>query len=292
MASKKIQDARAARERKQKIVLVVGGLLFLGLAVIQGPKLMKQLKGTDAKPVAAATAAAATPGAASATGSATATPTASGPTSVGAVPGSGTVTYVKAPKNAKTELAGVLIVPEQPVRAGTGQLQALSRFQAKDPFSQQVDDKPALPTPAEVAGLPLNPVKSAKTTTARAAALGAAAGVANAPGSSSGAGAAPAAPPAAPTMAMLKVNGKLMKVDLKARFPKSDKAFVLRSLKLSPGRATIAVADGSFAGNQPTLTLRAGHGVTLVNTATGVRYVVRLLFVGSNPDSFAAFTAR
>ena len=285
MASKKIQDARAARERKQKIVLVVGGLLFLGLAVIQGPKLMKQLKGSEAKPVAAASAAAATPGAAPATGSATATP--SGPTSVGAVPGSETVTYLKAPQKSKTELAGVLIVPEQPVRAGTGQLQALSRFDAKDPFSQQVDDKPDLPTPAEVAGMPLNPVKTAKKTAAVAA------GVANAPGSGSAAvpGAAPA-PVAAPTMAMLKVNGKLMKVELKARFPKSENAFVLRSLKLSPGRATIAVADGSFAGHRPTLTLSAGHAVTLVNTATGVRYVVRLLFVGSNPDSFAAFTAR
>jgi hypothetical protein len=287
MASKKIQDARAARERKQKIVLIVGGLLFLGLAVIQGPKLMKQLKGTEAKPVAAAPAAAATPGANPATGSAAATP--SGPTSVGAVPGSETVTYLKAPQKSKTELAGVLIVPEQPVRAGTGQLQALNRFDAKDPFSQQVDDKPDLPTPAEVAGMPLNPVKTAKKT-----AVGAAAGVANAPGSGSAAvpGAAPAAPPAAPTMAMLKVNGKLMKVDLKARFPKSEKAFVLRSLKLSPGRATIAVADGSFAGHRPTLTLSAGHAVTLVNTATGVRYVVKLLFVGSDPDSFAAFTAR
>ena len=289
MASKKVQDARAARERKQKIFLIVGGVMLLGLAVIQGPKLMKQIKGTPAKPAPAATAAAATPGtAAPATAGATATP--AGPTSVG-VPGE-TVTYVQAPKSAKTELAGVVIVPEQPVRAGSGQLQSLNRFDAKDPFSQQVDDKVDLPTPAEVGGFPLNPVKAAKK-----AAVGAAAGVANAPGSGSGSGAtaAPGAAPtpaAAPTMAMLKVNGKLMKVDLKARFPKSEKAFVLRSLKLSPGRATIAVADGSFSGHHPTLTLRAGHGVTLVNTATGVRYVVKLLFVGSDPDSFAAFTAR
>jgi len=287
MASKKVQDARAARERKQKIVLVVGGLLLVGLAVIQGPKLMKQMKGPQAKPAVAAPAAAATTGTAPANGSATSTP--SGPTSVGAVPGE-TVTHVPAPKSAKTELAGVVIVPEQPVRAGTGQLQSLSRFDVKDPFSQQVDDKPTLPTPAEVAGMPLNPVKTAKKT------AGAAAGVANAPGAAgSGSPAVPgaaAAPAAAPTMAMLRVNGKLMKVDLKARFPKSDKAFVLRSLKLSPGRATIAVADGSFAGHRPTLTLSAGHGVTLVNTATGVRYVVKLLFVGSDPDSFAAFTAR
>ena len=289
MASKKVQDARAARERKQKIILIVGGVLLLGLAVIQGPKLMKQLKGTPATTAATAAAATATPGTAPASGSAAST--ASGPTSVGAVPGQtvGAV-YVKAPKTSKTELAGVLIVPEQPVLAGTGQLQTLSRFDAKDPFSQQVDDKPDLPTPAEVAGMPLNPVKTAKK-------VAVAAGVANASGSGSGTTAAPGAtaaptPAAAPTMAMFKVNGKLMKIDLKARFPKSDKAFVLRSLKLSPGRATIAVADGSFAGNHPTLTLQAGHGVTLVNTATGVRYVVKLLFVGSDPDSFAAFTAR
>ena len=283
--AKKKQDARAARERKQKIILVVGGVLLLGLAVIQGPKLMKQLKGPATAPVAAASpsAGAAAPGATTETPAA-GTP-AAGPTSVGAP----AATTVRAPKSATAELAGVVIVPEQPVRAGDGQLQSFGRFETKDPFSQQVSTEPKLPTPAEVAGIPLNPVKPA-----RSGASGAS-GVANAPGTA-GAGAvgSSVAPGVvtSPTMAMLRVNGKLMNVDLKGRFPKSDKAFVLRSLKLSPGRATIAVADGSFARNQATLTLRAGHGVTLINTATGVRYVVKLLFVGNDPASVAVFSAK
>ena len=278
--AKKQQNARAARERKQKIILVVGGVLLLGLGAIQGPKLMKQLKGTAPKPVAAATSSTG----AAAPRAATGTP-AAGPTSVGA----GAATTLRAPKTATAELAGVVIVPEQPVRAGDGQLQSFGRFEAKNPFSQQVSTEPRLPTPAEVAGIPLNPVKPAKSGTSGAG------GVANAPGTSGGGAAGPGVAPAVvapPTMAMLRVNGKLMNVDLKGRFPKSDKAFVLRSLKLSPGRATIAVADGSFAGSQATLTLTAGHGVTLINTATGVRYVVRLLFVGSDPASVAVFSAK
>jgi hypothetical protein len=277
--AKKQQDARAARERKQKIFLVVGGVLLLGLGAIQGPKLMKQVKGSSATPapVAATSTAAPTGTAAPATSG-----TPAGPTSVGSGASASTL---RAPKSATTQLAGVVIVPEQPIRAGTGQLQSLGRFQAKDPFAQQVSDKASLPTPAEVAGIPLNPVTPAKSGSG-------ATGVPNAPGSSGvGTGIAPVAP-ATPTMAMLKVNGKLTTVDLKGRFPKSDKAFVLRSLKLSPGRATIAVADGSFSGNQQTLTLTAGHAVTLINTATGVRYVIRLLFVGNDPDSVAVFSAK
>jgi hypothetical protein len=91
-------------------------------------------------------------------------------------------------------------------------------------------------------------------------------------------------------MAFIKVNGKLQRVDLKGRFPSSDRVFVLRALTGS--LAKIAVAGGSFAGRDATLTLRVGHAVTLVNTATGVRYVVRLLFVGSTADRVAGFSAK
>ena len=43
----KKQDNKAARERKQKVFLAVAGVVFLGLIVIQGPKLLKQVRGSE-----------------------------------------------------------------------------------------------------------------------------------------------------------------------------------------------------------------------------------------------------
>jgi hypothetical protein len=110
------------------------------------------------------------------------------------------------------------------------------------------------------------------------------------PGGIPAAGTGTAAPLPAATMALLRVNGKLQAVELKKRFPSSDKAFVLRSLR--PGSATIAVSDGSFAGGSATLTLRLGRPVTLVNTATGVRYVLRLVYVGADAAQVTGFAAK
>ena len=101
-------------------------------------------------------------------------------------------------------------------------------------------------------------------------------------------GNSPAASAAELTIALLSVNGKVRTVALAKRFPQSDRAFLLKSLK--PGRATIAVADGSFVGGG-TLVLRVGRAATLVNTATGARYVVKLLFVGDE-SQVTRFTAK
>jgi hypothetical protein len=272
MARKQQQDLKAARERKQKIFLVVGGVAFVALAVFQGPKLWKQLHPSAAAPPAAAVA----PG----------VPGVPGTTTPGATPATSPAAAIaaRAPKSAQTQLAGVVIVTEQPAEPGEGQLDSFSRFSPKDPFVQQVDPDanstgpaatptPSAPTPPTAAPSPAAPTGIGTT------------GASPAPGVS----VAPEAP-VAPTMAFIKVNGKLQRVDLKGRFPSSDRAFVLRALTSS--LAKIAVVGGSFAGGDATLTLRVGHKVTLVNTATGVRYVVRLLFVGSTADQVAGFSAR
>jgi hypothetical protein len=261
-------DARAAREKKQKIFLAVGAVVFLALAVIQGPKLWKQIN-----PPAAETAAPVTAPNTSAAPTGTTAPAVSTP-------------RVRAPKSQRAQLAGVLIVPEQPVAAGEGQLDSFSRFATKDPFVQQIATEP-LPTPEQVAS-----AGQGAASTVRPAA-GKPQGVVQTSLPGTGiptVGTGTALPQPAATMAMLRVNGKLQAVELKKRFPSSDKAFVLRSLK--PGSATIAVADGSFAGGAPTLTLRLGRPVTLVNTATGVRYVLRLVYVGADAANVTGFSAK
>jgi hypothetical protein len=257
----KKQNTAAARQRKQKIFVAVGFVILAGLMVLQGPKLLDAFNGgSSAAP--AAQPAAATPATDPATGAPVASPTSS-------------ATFVKAPKSSKAELAGVVIVPEQPVKAGDGQLNSFSRFDSKDPFVQQVNPDPLL-TPAQVGGL-----KAQASGTADAAAKKAAAApaVPNAAGAGAPTGQAGNAPsvPLALNMAALRVNGNLHFVELQKRFPKSDRAFVLKNVK--PGRVTIEVAEGDFVGGG-NLVLRVGRTTTLVNTATGARYVVKLLWVG------------
>jgi hypothetical protein len=268
MATKtKKQDEQAARERKQKIFLVVGGVAFVALAIFQGPKLWKQLHPKPApRPVVAA--------ATGVPGAAIAGAPASTPVTAAAI-------AARAPKSAQTQLAGVVIVTEQPAEAGEGQLDSFSRFSAKDPFVQQVDpDKNATgPTPTSA---PSSPTPSTATSSPTIP-------------DGIGTGSTPTgtvAPEAAipPTMAFIKVNGKLQRVDLKGRFPSSDRAFVLRAL--TNAVAKIAVVGGAFNGGDATLTLKVGRKVTLVNTATGVRYVVRLVYIGSPADNVAGFSAR
>jgi hypothetical protein len=266
------QDNKAARERKQKIIVAVAGVLFLGLVALQGPKLLKQLRGSEsAAPAASSSASSSTTGAAP---SSSATTTAATAAPVPVTPA------VRAPKSATTQLAGVVIVPEQPVKAGDGQLSSFSRFDSKDPFVQQVGEQP-LPTPAEVAAkgaTPPNPAPSSAGQSDR----GVVTPVGPLPGSSpASAGSVGRKPAAKPTLAVLLVNGKLQSLEAGKRFPKGDGAFVLRTLK--PGRVGIAVANGSFAGGG-VLTLRVGRKVTLVNTATGIRYVVKLVYLGDESN--------
>lgn len=256
----KQNDMKAARERKQKIFLAVGGVVLALLAVIQGPKLLDQLKGSPA----------ATPAPASSSGTSEAAPAAETNSGGAAVV---RVQAVRAPKSATTQLAGVVIVPEQPTKAGDGQLASFTLFVSKDPFRQQVSQQ--LLTPAQVANLGKQPTQGSQsgTTSGGSTSSGADSGSDGSDG-----GSTPSAEPVSqPTLAIVKVNGVTQSIELGKRFPRGEGSFLLKSLK--PGRAGIAVAGGDFAGGG-VLTLRVGRQITLVNTATGARFVVKLLYVG------------
>jgi hypothetical protein len=72
------------------------------------------------------------------------------------------------------------------------------------------------------------------------------------------------------------VNGTSEAVALGAQFPAASPVFVLVSLKASSAR--IAIAGGSLQGGG-TATLKKGRTLTLMNTADGTRYVLRLISV-------------
>ena len=93
--------------------------------------------------------------------------------------------------------------------------------------------------------------------------------------------------PSGLTSATIWINGSDEAVDVKKRFPKADPTFVLLSLK--PKAAQLGVVGGAFTGGGA-ITLKMGQTLTLVNTATGARYTLRLLYTGSQPEQVQQFT--
>jgi hypothetical protein len=112
-----VDPARAARERKQKIFVVAGGILLLGLLAIQLPKLL----GGSESPAAAPAGETTTVG-----GETTPIVTPAQPVGLGDT--------------------------DRPYPPDPGKLRSFTIFAKKDPFKQQVDDSPAAETPAAPSG--------------------------------------------------------------------------------------------------------------------------------------------
>ena len=116
-------NARAARERKQKIFVAVGGVVLLAILAIQLPKL---LGGSEtATPVDTQTTVAET----TSTGETTSTPT---PTTT--------------PPSGRTSVS--LPDTDRPLALGPGQFRSFSAFTRKDPFVQQLASPDGPPAPA------------------------------------------------------------------------------------------------------------------------------------------------
>jgi len=76
-------------------------------------------------------------------------------------------------------------------------------------------------------------------------------------------------------VATIKVNGKTETVRVGKSFPSANPVFTLVSL--AHGSANIGIANGSYTSGAQTVRLSSGRSMTLVDTASGVRYTVRLL---------------
>jgi hypothetical protein len=225
------------KEKKQKIVLAVGGVVLLAMLAIQLPKLMKHGGGATASPV-----------------SATVTTTAADGTA--AAPAAAELTTFQ-----NTDAA----LPKS-----LDKLSSFSRFHAKDPFKQQATDKPAAPG-AQAQASPAATVQPQSAVKA-AAGAGPIFGMLELP-TTSRATAAPAITglPAA----RLRINGKAVRIAIGRSFPASNPFFRLAGF--GPGNVKIAVVRGSLADGSSTLTLRRRHPVTLVNTVNGGRYTIQFL---------------
>jgi hypothetical protein len=141
-------------------------------------------------------------------------------------------------------------------RRSKSQLYSFSHFAGKDPFVQQVSasDIASSPSGASVASggsgvITAAPAPSARTTAARMLAR--------------------------TGVVTLQVNGKTQSVRLGGSFPSSNPLFKLVSV--SRGLVRIGIASGSYQSGAQTVSLASGRTLTLVDTADGVRYRIRLL---------------
>jgi len=263
MAKKKFDPK--AKAKRQKMIAAVGGVLLLGLLVFQVPRTMKMLKqnqGTSSSSSTAATSTTAAPG--------------STPLAPPALDGSG----ASVASATATSVDGVSD-PSNPLPPAAGQLVSFSKFQSKDPFHQQITNcesgadsssGPGSAGSSACAAVTKAPTKAAaKKTPASGAAVSAKAATAK----PAAAAAAPAA--AKVTNATITVNGIANQVSVGSSFPASSPVFTLVSL--TPRAAKIGIAGGNYENGAATITLAKGKTLTLMNTADGTRYVLRLVTV-------------
>ena len=154
---------------------------------------------------------------------------------------------------------GTLVDSDLEPVAADGQLISFGRFKSKDPFAEQIDE-----TQAGGGGVGSTPTPSSSSPTP------AGGGVSVTPTAGSPAGVAGSA--------VISVNGVQETVAAGGEFPKDSPVF--RLVKVVGGEARIGIAGGALASGSPTVTLRKGKAVTLVNTADGTRYELKLISVG------------
>ena len=239
---KKMEDQRAAKDRKMKKVAIGLSVVLAAVLVFEVPKVLGHGGGGSAPAAAVAT----TPG------TSTAAPTTAAPTTTPP----GTAAAAVTP-TASTKLPNSDTMP----RVGKAQLYSFSHFAAKDPFVQQVSD-----TPTQVAQSGSSQATSGSSAAATAGSNGTAAAVTQHQSTRV---------LAVTGAARISINGRVQIVRAGASFPSSNPLF--RLVSVSNGVARIAIASGSYSSGARTVSLVAGRSLTLVDTADGIRYQLRLL---------------
>ncbi len=257
-------DPAVAKQRQQKMILIFGGVILAGLLALQGPKLMKQLNGKSTSSSAAP--ASTTP----TTTTPTTTPTTTGTAPTTTPTGSTTLPAVKTggTSGPAAEVAGVVLRLAGAPSAGTGQLYSFSSFKVKDPFVQQTKGSSSLGTGTTATKTPSPGTTGTGSTTGSPVAT------------------PTTASPVALAYATLMVNGKPQQLQLKQVFPKGQPTFVLTGVDKKSVK--IGVAGGKFTGGG-VVKLELGKPITVMNTTTGQRFVMKLVFTGSQPEQIAGF---
>jgi hypothetical protein len=230
-----------AKAKRQKIIAGVLGLALVGVLVFQAPKIMSMFGGGSS--TAASEPASTTP----APAPAPVAPVAGAPVTPAPAPGVGVPT---------AGTSALVDSDPAPVPAD-GQLVTFDRFESKDPFAPQITDNPAVSSPAPA--VPVDTEAKGKDPE----------GDAGEP--------EPETPsePAARKTATISVNGAEQDVAVGGTFPETDPIFKLVSIQ--GNRVRVGILGGVYANGSQTITLtKGGKPVTLMNTADGTTYVLRL----------------
>jgi hypothetical protein len=234
---KRMQDLREAKDRKMKKVAAGLTVLLVLVLAFEVPKMLKSSGGSSSTPPAATTST--TPG----------VTTAAPPTTA-----SGTAEAASLPATSSK-----LTTSDVQPRVGKSQLFSFTHFAGKDPFVQQVKDvAPGSGTAA-----------SGSSTSA-----GSSTKIAN-PGTTAAVTHHQGRTLAVTGAARISVNGRIQVVRVGASFPSANPLF--RLVSFSGGVARIGIASGSYSSGAKTVSLASGRTMTLVDTADGIRYQLRLL---------------
>lgn len=234
-----------AKAKRQKIYAAVGGVILLGVLAFQVPRTLKMLH-----PPTDSSSSSSTP---AATTTSPSTPIAAPSLSGGNVTASA----------ASGSGGDGLVDPDAVPAPASGQLLSFSLFRTKDPFRQQLDTDGPTGAAGVTSGTKTKQPKGPTGTT----------------GPQTGGGSTPTPPPVrvVPTTAVISVNGSPETVQVGGNFPSSEPVFTLVSL--TGKTAKVGIAGGSLESGAATVTLQKRKPVTLLNTADGTRYVLRLVSI-------------
>jgi hypothetical protein len=175
---------------------------------------------------------------------------------------------------------------DEPPEAGEDQLISFTRFEARDPFVQLVDDSSASgdePQGDEAA------VGDTAATDSGSASSGTDTTAATSTGSSSSGSTdttttvgstddTAATSGTTSTSVSISVNGDVLVVAVGDTFPPSDPAFKL--VAIDGDLVKIGLAGGSFSNGAQTVNLKAGDSVTLISQPDGARFTIEIVEIG------------
>ena len=261
MANKRV-DSLKAKQKRQKIIAAGLGVVFLGVAAFQGPKLWKQLHPPASQ---------ATPSYNEQT-----TTTTSGTPSLAAPSLSGN----QSPSSPSSSPAST-----PAPKVADGQLSSFSLFASKDPFAQQLSDNPDASSSSSGSSPAASKSSSSRGSTGTRSS-----------GSSASSGGSGSASAPTPGTAVISVNGTLYSVAVGNDFPDASSTDpsvqpLFHLVSVTAHTAKVSIVGGSYANGAPSVTLQENKPVTLMNTADGTRYKLILKPVGTPVAAPAAPTS-
>ncbi|HEY2311541.1 MAG TPA: hypothetical protein VGH46_10560 [Gaiellaceae bacterium] len=254
-----MEDIRVAKDKRMKKVAIGLSVVFVAVLAYEVLPHVLHSGGSSAAAAPAVAPAATTPT------TAPSAPTAATSTATPATTPPGTAAAAVTPTATSTKLTN----SDRNPNVGKAQLYSFSQFSGRDPFAQQIDATAGQPS-ASGQDAQGNPTQTGSSTTSSTSGATAATGTTAAVTRHR-----PTRTLAVTGAARIAFNGRVQVVRVGASFPSANPLF--RLVSVTNGVAKIGIATGSYSSGAKTVSLRVGRLLTLVDTADGIRYQIRLV---------------